>query len=255
MTVDYAGQEYIDDPKYETHFTIARLDGDSPVTLNFTDKEGREGSMTWKTVFGDGPVALDCGQYMMVSGTRMASGKVLATMTFFSVTAGENTDVTLVMREDPSDLQVIGSMNAEAMYLAVQPGTDGELRESTILATTGRGFFVLGFMQPRHEPSNHAVRGVFADVPECPVILMYGSEREYRQYLSDGFPSAPAGVHFGVDRDWAVLGAVCRELRISLRDVEYPVFVIADTFGRIVYISQGYNIGTAEQIARLVRGI
>ena len=255
VTVDYAGQEYIDDPKYETHFTIARIDGGSPVTLNFTDKEGREGSMTWKTVFGDGPVTLDCGQYMMVSGTRMASGKVLATMTFFSVTTGENTDVTLVMREDPSDLQVIGSMNAEALYLAVQPEADGELRESTILATTGRGFFVLGFMQPRHEPSNHAVRGVFADVPECPVILMYGSEREYRQYLSDGFPSAPAGVHFGVDRDWAVLGAVCRELKLSLRDVEYPVFVIADTFGRIVYISQGYNIGTAEQIARLVRGI
>ena len=52
-----------------------------------------------------------------------------------------------------------------------------------------------------------------------------------------------------------MLGAVCRELKLSLRDVEYPVFVIADTFGRIVYISQGYNIGTAEQIARLVRGI
>ena len=48
------------------------------------------------------------------------------------------------MREDPSDLQVIGSMNAEALYLAVQPDADGELQESTILATTGRGFFVLG---------------------------------------------------------------------------------------------------------------
>lgn len=253
LSLDYAGQEYIDDPKYETHFTIARIDGGSPVTLNFTDREGREGSMTWKGIFGGGPVSLDCGQYMLVSGTRMASGKVLATMTFFDVTAGENTDVTLVMREDPSDLQVIGSMNAEAVYGAVQP--DGTLQESTILNTTGRGFFVLGFMQARHEPSNHAVRGVFADVPDCPVILMYGSERAYRQYLSDGFPEAPAGVHIGVDYDWKILDAVCSELKLPVRDVEYPVFIIADTFGRIVYISQGYNIGTAEQIARLVKGI
>lgn len=251
VTVDYAGQEYIDDPKYETHFTVARLDSGSPVTLNFTDKEGREGSMTWKAVFGDGPVALDCGQYMMVSGTRMASGKVLATMTFFGVAAGKNTDVALVMREDPSDLQVIGNMNAEAVYGAVMP--DGKVEESTILATTGRGFFVLGFMQPGHEPSNHAVRGIFADVPECPVILMYGSEGEYRQYLSDGFPDAPAGVRFGVDKDWSILGALCADLKIDR--VEYPVLVIADTFGRVVYVSQGYNIGTAEQIARLVKGL
>lgn len=251
LSVEYAGQEYIVDPKYETHFTIARMEKGSPVTLNFTDREGREGSMTWKSIFGDGPVALDCGQYLMVSGTRMASGKVLATMTFFSIDPGKNTAAALVMREDPGELQVIGSMNAEAPYLAV--ADDGSLKESTILSTTGRGFFVLGFMRSGHEPSNHAVRGVFADVPECPVILMYGSEQEYGKYLSDGFPEVPDGVHFGIDRDWKVLEAICRELR--LEDVEYPVFVIADSFGRIVYVSQGYNIGTAEQMARLVKGL
>lgn len=62
-------------------------------------------------------------------------------------------------------------------------------------------------------------------------------------------------MHIGVDYDWKILDAVCSELKLPVRDVEYPVFIIADTFGRIVYISQGYNIGTAEQIARLVKGI
>ena len=251
LSLDYAGQEYIDDPKYETHFTIARIQDGSPAMLNFTGLGSREGTMTWKSVFADGPVSLDCGQYLLTSGTRMASGKVLATLDFFRIEKGGETDVTLVMREDSTELQVIGAMDAEAPYLAAMP--DGSLRESTILNTTGRGFFVLAFLRAGHEPSNHAVVGICDNVPECPVLMLYGSESDYRKYLSGVFPEVPEGVYFGVDRDWSILDAVCAELKAA--KVEYPVFVIADTFGRIVYMSEGYNIGTAELIARLVRSI
>lgn len=251
LSLDYAGQEYIDDPKYETHFTIARIEEGSPVMLNFTGLGSREGTMTWKSVFAGAPVSLDCGQYLLTSGTRMASGKVLATLDFFQIGKDRNTDLTLVMREDSTALQVIGAMNAESRYLAAMP--DGSLSESTILNTTGRGFFVLAFLRAGHEPSNHAVVGICDNVPECPVIMLYGSESDYRKYLSGVFPEIPEGVHVGVDRDWSILDSICSELKLD--GVDYPVFVIADTFGRIVYVSQGYNIGTAEQIARLVKSI
>lgn len=223
----------------------------STALLNFTGLGSREGTMTWKSVFADGPVSLDCGQYLLTSGTRMASGKVLATLDFFRIEKGRETDVALVMREDSTELQVIGAMDAEAPYLAAMP--DGSLRESAILNTTGRGFFVLAFLRAGHEPSNHAVVGICDNIPECPVLMLYGSESDYRKYLSGVFPEVPEGVYFGVDRDWSILDAVCAELKAT--KVEYPVFVIADTFGRIVYMSEGYNIGTAELIARLVRSI
>ena len=34
-----------------------------------------------------------------------------------------------------------------------------------------------------------------------------------------------------------------------------PVFIIADTFNRVVFVSQGYTIGLGEQLMRTVRGL
>lgn len=256
ISLSYAGQDYIGNPKYETHFTIAKMEGGTPHTLSFTDREGREGSMTWKGVFGHGPVELDCGEYLMVSGTRMASGKVLASMTFFGIEEGRTAAVTLKMREDRNDLQVIGSMDVEALYRpAGQPAeaSGGAGDRSTVLETVGRGFFVLGFLKANHEPSNHAIRGLFGEVPSRPLLLLYADDEEYGKYLTGGFPECPEGISFGIDDGNAIFDAVCRELKISAP--EYPVIVIADSFGRIVYVSEGYNIGTAGHIARLLKNI
>ncbi len=265
LLLSYAGQEHIDNPKYETHFTISRIEGGRLFPLSFTDREGREGSMTWKGVFGQGPVELDCGQYMMLSGTRMASGKVLATMTFFRIEKGRTTRAVLKMREDSKDLQVIGSMNVEAKYRPVSVAnsewnaskTGKESSEvpvqTSILETVGRGFFVMGFLKANHEPSNHAIRGFFQDVPPRPLLLLYADEDEYGKYLTGGFPECPDGISFGIDEGDTILNAVCKELKIAAP--EYPVIVIADSFGRIVYLSEGYNIGTAGHVVRLLKGL
>ena len=31
-----------------------------------------------------------------------------------------------------------------------------------------------------------------------------------------------------------------------------PIFVIADTFGRVVFVSQGYTIGLGEQMLKVI---
>jgi len=36
---------------------------------------------------------------------------------------------------------------------------------------------------------------------------------------------------------------------------QMPVFIIADTFNRVVFISQGYTIGLGEQLHKVVNGI
>ena len=43
--------------------------------------------------------ALDAGNYVMVTGTRLANGGVLSQLTFFTIKPGETTTVDLVMRE------------------------------------------------------------------------------------------------------------------------------------------------------------
>ncbi len=34
-----------------------------------------------------------------------------------------------------------------------------------------------------------------------------------------------------------------------------PVFIIADTFNRVVFVSQGYTIGLGEQLMKTVHGL
>ena len=34
---------------------------------------------------------------------------------------------------------------------------------------------------------------------------------------------------------------------------DLPIFIIADTFGRVVFVSQGYTIGLGEQMMQVVR--
>ena len=43
---------------------------------------------------------------------------------------------------------------------------------------------------------------------------------------------------------------------VKLRHKEtLPVFIIADTFNRVVFVSQGYTIGLGEQLMKTVEGL
>lgn len=238
LTLTYDGQRYIDNPKFETHFTIAKIENGSINTLNFRDKEGYEGTVSWKSISRE-PIILEAGYYMLTTGTRLASGKVLSNVSFFNIKENEESRVKIVMRDDDTELQVIGSMNAESKYLAVSPDSQSQ-EEVTILHTTGRGYFTLLFVAPNHEPSNHAIRSFLKEEPSTPAIIFFEKQSGFKKFLSSGFPQAPEGVFFGIDSSNAIRNAICKEMKI--KNLELPLIVKADTFGRIVSISQGYVI-------------
>lgn len=246
LTLAYEGQQYIEDPKFDTHFTIARIEEGSIHSLNFRDKEGFEGTSSWKGLSAR-PIELDEGWYLLTSGTRMASGKVLAGLCFFNIAQGQNTSVELIMREDKNDLQVIGAMNPEERFDIPQP--DGTVISRSILETTGRGFFFLAFVRANHEPSNHAIRSLLEKEPNRPTIIFYRNMAQYHTFVSSGFPTPPANVTIGIDPKSRILKSVFREMK--LKNPEYPLIIVADTFGRIVYLSEGYNIGTGEMLGRI----
>ncbi|MFA7033646.1 MAG: transglutaminase-like domain-containing protein [Bacteroidales bacterium] len=227
ILITYNGQSHLDDPKFETHFTLAKIEDGTINTLTFRDKEGFEGTMSWKNTFSK-PIALDCGYYMLTSGTRMASGKVLSRVTFFNIEKDKTTEVELIMRDDPNDLQVIGNFNADPL-----------------LPLTGRGMFVLAFMNANHEPSNHAIRSLFEQQWNVPVIIMYKNESDLQKFKGDTFPAPPEKVTVTIDEQ-GVLKEICTNMKIT--KPEMPVIVLADSFGRIFTVSQGYSIGIAERL-------
>ena len=155
----YSPIRSIADPKYYSHFTLARVRDDGTLqTLNFeSDAQVDMGlGNTWSYLLKQ-PAPLDEGHYILTTGTRMAKGHVLAQLTSFSILPGQTTDITLQMRENTDDVQVIGSIDAGSIFRIA-----GNNRESSILQTAGRGYFIIGLLASGQEPSNHALRDISA---------------------------------------------------------------------------------------------
>lgn len=241
LRLDYTPREYMENPIYYTHFSLSRLVDGTARLQNYPEEE------TWQSIFKNG-AQVDAGDYLLTSGTRLADGTVLARLVVFGVKAGETAEQTLVMRKDEQAVQVIGNFNAENLYFDV---TEGKMK--SILSTTGRGYYVTGLIRANHEPTNHILHDIEKLRSELeswgrPILLLFPNHDEYARFLKNSaeFTNLPSTLTFGVDAD----GAVQADLFGSglTKSRELPLVVIADTFNRLVFASQGYTIGLGERI-------
>lgn len=233
----------LDNPKYYTHFSVSKLVDGEPQLLNYPE------NATWKQLLKDG-TPLDEGQYLLVSGQRMANGSVLTHLTFFPMQAQKQTNTPLVMRESKDGVQVIGNFNAENLYCDLTTK-----QTKSLLSTTGRGYYIIGLVTPNHEPTNHALNDIAACQKELEqwghsIILLFANQEEAGRFNRDEFKGLPSTLHFGTD----VNNAISKEIRegMKLTNNNKPIFLIADTFNRVVYLSQGYTIGLGEQLLKII---
>ena len=132
------------------------------------------------------------------------------------------------------------------------------LAEQSLLQACGRGYFVVGILGPGQEPTNHALRDIAVFKSELEkwgrkLVLLFPDEARCRRFLPSEFPELPSTVVYGIDT-----GGICKQIiegmKLKHQD-SLPVFVIADTFNRVVFVSQGYTIGLGEQLMKTVRGL
>ena len=242
----------LSDPKYYSHFSISKLtDAGTLQLLNYDEGDVDMGAgATWSNLLKNG-TALDEGNYMMVTGTRLANGGVLANLEFFPIEAGKTTKVDMVMREAQDDVQVIGNFNSESMYKVL--GTD-EMK--SILNTTGRGYFVVAVLGVNQEPTNHALRDIAElakDFEEWgrSMVLLFPSEEDYAKFRPQDFPGLPKTITFGIDKDAAIQNQIAKNMKLFNKTI-LPMFIIGDTFNRVVFVSQGYTIGLGEQMMKII---
>ena len=232
-------------PQYYSHFTLSCYE-DGRLQLQTYP----EGGSSWKNLFAL-PHSLPGGYYLLVSGTRLADGSVLANLSFVPVEKGRIKHSDLVMRDDPSAIKVIGSFNSENKYF------DLESRSvKSVLETTGRGYFALAVLGAGEEPTNHALRDLARLAPDLEawgrtLLLLFPDEASYQSYLKHPIEGLPSTVRFGIDQNGLIEKELVTNLRLS--EGKRPVFVVGDTFNRVVYASQGYNTSLGTMLERLVR--
>ena len=266
-----AGEEYketaLREVKEETGVSasIIKYIGKSQYSFN-TPQDVVEKDVHWYLMMADSYYSkpqreeyfLDSGYYMLVTGSRMASGAVLSNITFFNVKPEATTDIELVMRESKEQVQVIGNFDSESLY---RPLGDEEIQSTSqsILQTCGRGYFVVGVLGVGQEPTNHALRDIAALGSEFEkwgrkIVLLFPSEEQYKKFHPAEFQGLPSTIAYGVDIDNRIQNQIAKSMNLSNSDI-LPMFIIADTFNRVVFVSQGYTIGLGEQLMKTIHGL
>ena len=245
IVLAYEPTKLLDNPKYYSHFTISRIENGTAQLLNFDEGQADMGNgTTWSNTFKNG-YKLDAGTYMLTTGTRLANGSVLASNRIFEIKKGQTTTLPLEIRQNTNEVSVIGSFNSESLVTK-----DG--KEVSLLSQTGRGYYVVGILGVGQEPTNHALHDIekMKEAFEAwgrPVVLLFESEADAAKFNHDEFPGLPSTVQFALDKDGSIRKQIAREMKL-MNEKQMPMFIIADTFNRVVFVSQGYTIGLGEQM-------
>ena len=252
LVAKYKPIKTLADPKYYSHFSISKLTDEGTLQLlNYDEGDVDMGvGATWSNLLKNG-TALDEGSYLMVTGTRLANGGVLAKLECFPINAGKTTELNMVMREASAEVQVIGSFNSESLYQPI--GSEGT---KSVLNTTGRGYYVVAVLGVNQEPTNHALRDIAALADEFnawgrQMILLFPSEEDYAKFRPQDFPGLPKNITYGIDKDGSIQAQIAKEMKLASNTI-LPMFIIGDTFNRVVFVSQGYTIGLGEQMMKII---
>ena len=245
IKLTYEPTKLLDNPKYYSHFTISRIENGTAQLLNFDEGQADMGNgTTWSNTFKNG-YKLDAGTYMLTTGTRLANGSVLASNRIFEIVKGQTTTLPLEIRQNTNEVTVIGSFNSESLVTK-------DDKEVSLLSQTGRGYYVVGILGVGQEPTNHALHDIekMKEAFEAwgrPVVLLFESDADAAKFNHDEFPGLPSTVQFALDKDGSVRKQIAREMKL-MNEKQMPMFIIADTFNRVVFVSQGYTIGLGEQM-------
>ena len=261
LKLRYTPTPSLDDPKYYHHFSLSRiLDDGTTQLLNYDEGDsGLEDGSSWSNTFQNG-TTLDAGTYMLTSGTRAASGKVLVANRIFKVNPGETTTINLTMRQSDDIVAVIGNFNSESRFQLL----DKELKPVaadavSILSQTGRGYFVVGLLGVGQEPTNHAMRDIAQmsaalDKWGRPMVLLFENEAEAQKYRQENYGTLPRNIIYGIDKDGSIRHQIAQEMKLQ-SETQLPIFILADTFNRVVFSSQGYTIGLGEQLHKVINNL
>lgn len=157
------------------------------------------------------------------------------------------------MRESKDQVQVIGNFNSEATYRPVG-GTDLQ----SILQTCGRGYFVVAVLGVGREVYQSCFKRYcgFAQRFEQwgrKMVFLFPSEEQYKKFNTHEFKDLPSTIVYGIDVDNSIQKQIVDAMKLNQSTL--PVFIIADTFNRVVFVSQGYTIGLGEQLMKVVHGL
>lgn len=250
LVLAYTPSDFLENPMYYNHFTISKIENGVPQLMEFQEGQADMGTGTsWSNTFKNG-LRMDAGTYILTYGTRLADGSVHASTRIFNVEEGKTTTVPLDIWHNTEEVSVIGQFDCESIV-----SKDG--KDVSVLSLTGRGYYILGVIGVGQEPTNHTlhdiekVREIFEKWGR-PIVLVFESEEEARKFNKDEFANLPSTVIYAIDKNATLRKSIATAMKLQ-SETQLPMFIITDTFNRVVFVSQGYTIGIGDQMKNVLQ--
>ena len=233
LTLTYHGKEPAK-PIYYPHFTLQKLENGDFRTFDFED-DPRMASFP-------ATISLEPGTYCLSTGNRYPDGTVRSRMEFFQVKAGERLTKEII-------LLPLVPQTANLGELPKLP--EGfELIDGVPLADyAGNTGCILAFLGPHREPAKHLVKEM---LEHSTAFRQWGgmtfavttdpANRELNRLPNTDVTGIASGVQDPAEK---VLAQA-----LKLDKYEYPLVAVVDRRGRILFHSNGYSIGLAEQLLK-----
>ena len=219
-------------PEYYTHFTIEKFEDGFFRSLDYeTDPSLRSF-----------PCGIDVppGSYLLVTGNRINGGTVLAELSFFKLKENETVNLQLSLRKNPAPLAVLGKIGPLEAFFSSISGS-GKTDKPGIVA----------WIDPEKEPSRHFIADLMAKKNEIDksdgfLILLFNTTGDRDLFLNKNAGGLPLKTKCNVSPSGS-LDLVLLTIH-HRRKVDYPVVTFINKNGEVIYFSEGYKIGTVDEL-------
>jgi transglutaminase-like putative cysteine protease len=234
LTIRNGGENSIK-PEYYIHFTIERYSDGFYRSLDYeTDPRLRSFPCT---------LELQTGDYLLVTGTRMKDGTVLAGLDFFGLEKGKPSEITIRLRKENVS-EVLGNLDRIRLN-RIDP------------AFEKAGNLVFALLEPDREPTKHFVADLKAkkDIFSSgglQVVLLFRDQKDLQDFRDRNRNELPANIVY-LPLKPEVLSLVAEGTGQQVGQ-SLPLVVYLNSKGQILYVSQGYRIGIGDELAKFIRG-
>lgn len=248
LDIRYSPIATVADPKYYTHFSIKKFNGNSFKLLAYDAKDpGIDDGMMLSSF--DHPTPLDEGYYILTAGTRLDDGTALTHSEFFSIKAGATTQVRLVLREPDNSIHAIGSFYSENSFINLEDGEEYNPKQ-----LVKKQYYILGLLDQGSEPTTHAMQDIAAfrkdfESSDVTLFFVFSDTEEYEKFKLKNFNELPDGIIYGLE-DGTIRDDLVESLRLD--EDSRPIFIIANTNSEVFFVKQGYTIGLGEQLLKVM---
>lgn len=223
-------------PEYSIHYTVGQHSGGFFKTLDYENNE----------VTGRFPVTLSLipNTYMVVSGTRLSDGTVLARIFFTGLEPGKTAEIPLILREDFTPPPVFGSF--------MQSKLQADLKKKGIQVDPGLGL-VMAWIDPGAEPTRHFLGDLKKKANVIGKwkgsIILFVKDRSALDNLISSDKSFLPGNTLFATFDAYPFSLLYYSLDLPLSG-KLPVVLFINPSGIINFFSEGYRIGTGEELTK-----